>query len=408
MSQTKASNTTNNTNDGSIKLELFKNLMKSLQASSQASMDPAVLPVLGLVRDELLDMKVDLESMEDATKKLCIKEFKNDEFSWYEDGVSRTGTRKDSKKEEAKDKTLLVDTNALEKTTGAVINWLVKTLSVCVEKVNSHSIFMDAILLHHEKAVTKLREENAKVEEMCGKMVEKNDEVVKEINQLKEDKQKVETKVEELEVEKDEIRQRGMKGNLIISTNTRGGRASGFQRLPPSGPDLQVEEELDMVLRVTNDHSGTYFQRKEVQAFHANGPDRKNPTSYTLRIWDRTPGSNWEILKTGMRNWRKPDGTTEFDRNININVNFQLTRPRARLGKLVRLTRAQLFKEKILKPKEVVMRYSHDDNGVLRVKTKEGRAKWEVVTSSQQFIHLIKDSYNYTIPAQIIDNINSQ
>ena len=396
--------TTNSNIDGSIKLQLFKNLMASLQASTQASMDPAVPPILAILRDELKDVQVDLV---DATKKLCIEELTDDEFRWSVDGLT---TRKDTRTGKDKDKTLLVDSNNPSATTGAVINWLVKTLDVCVEKINSHSIVIDAILLHHEADVKKLKEENTEVVEKCSELEEKNDENVVEINKLKEDKVKVEKKCEELKVEKDEIRQRGMKGNLIISTNTRDGRASGFKRLEPRGPDMVVEEELDMVPRGVRDHTGIAFHNNEVQDFHPNG-DRRNPTSYTLRIWDRRPGSSWEALKAGMRNWTKPDGN-KFNSDVNIRVNFQLTKPRAQLGKLVRLTRAQLFKENILKHNQhtgVVFKYNHDDNGVLRVKSKEGRVKWDVITSMEQFTTLVKDTYNFTIPPEITNNIiNSQ
>lgn len=396
------------TNTGAIKLDLFKKLMASLQDSTKDSMHPAVPPVLAMVRDETKDL---MEKLEIATKKISIDELKDESFVWYQDGLA-TKTRKDSKKEDTRDKTLVVDTNDLTATTGAVFNWLIKTLNVCVEKLNSHSIVLDAMLIHHEQDVVKLKDENNKVEEKCGELKEENEKVVVEVEKLKEEKVNVETRCERLEVEKDEVQQRGMKGNLIISTNTRGGRASGFQRLPPSGPNMEVESELSMVLRGVNDHTGVYFEHGEVQDFHANGRDRANPTSYTLRIWNRRPGSNWQALREGMRTWTKPGTDSTFNSDINVRVNYQLTRTRALLGKQVRETRALLVKEKILKKHEVIMKYNHDDNGVLRVKTVkgEGRGKpgrWEVVTNIQQLTTLVQSSYSFTIPAGIINPNNS-
>ena len=243
------------TNTGAIKLDLFKKLMASLQDSTKDSMHPAVPPVLAMVRDETKDL---MEKLEIATKKISIDELKDESFVWYQDGLA-TKTRKDSKKEDTRDKTLVVDTNDLTATTGAVFNWLIKTLNVCVEKLNSHSIVLDAMLIHHEQDVVKLKDENNKVEEKCGELKEENEKVVVEVEKLKEEKVNVETRCERLEVEKDEVQQRGMKGNLIISTNTRGGRASGFQRLPPSGPNMEVESKLSDVLLVLK-----YVQNKDV------------------------------------------------------------------------------------------------------------------------------------------------
>ena len=53
----------------------------------------------------------------------------------------------------------------------------------------------------------------------------------------------------------------------------------------------------------------------------------------------------WAILKEGLRTGKKPDRDTSFDQNINISINYMLTKPQGQLAKAARETRVNLVKD---------------------------------------------------------------
>jgi hypothetical protein len=114
-----------------------------------------------------------------------------------------------------------------------------------------------------------------------------------------------------------------------------------------------------------------------------------------LRIWNRKPGTAWDALREGMRTGRKAGDQNENFSQLNLNINFQLTKARGKLAQAVRQGRTQLIKEKKLKKDEKVFKYSHDENGVLRVKCHYGKGgRWQVISSSPELTHYIKLNFD--------------
>ena len=145
--------------------------------------------------------------------------------------------------------------------------------------IQQHSVILSSLLQHHEKEVVKI-----------------NDTI-----------QKVEKRALEVEKENDEVRQRSMKGNLVISTDISNGQKSAFvsDKLNANGARSK-ESELEMILRLIKDKTGVSFKKSEIAACHAlarkkeaegaggaggAGGQKKEQqiTSYVLRVWDRKP-----------------------------------------------------------------------------------------------------------------------
>jgi hypothetical protein len=331
-----------------VAIPALESLVAHLKEATGPVLDAVVSPVMEQMRVETSELA---EELKKATAKVSL-DLENNSGKWKgKTGVAGSRGGPD---------------------TAAVVNWLVTTLDVVVQKLNHHGVIMNSLLAHHEADMAKVKEEKAKVEK----------------------------KTDELEKENDEIRQRSMKGNLIISTNTQGGKTSAFtKKLNPQGI-REVESDLDMILRLVKEKTGVSFDRREVQAFHpisrrGEGQDQRKINSYVLRIWDLRPGSNWDTLRAGLMMGRDKDGNPFSD--VNININYQLTRRRGQLAKAVRDARVELIREKKLKDKEVVFKYSHDENGVLRVKSRYGReGRWETIASTSALQQYIQKNLSYT------------
>ena len=164
----------------------------------------------------------------------------------------------------------------------------------------------------------------------------------------------------------------------------------------------KMEDDLEMVLRVVKEKTGVEFQPSEVAACHPLGrrqevgggagggrEQKKHPHSWILRIWDRKPGSNWEILKVGMKYGK------DFEMTYNLNVSYMLTPKRGKLSQRAREVKSKLMSEKKLKKDEVVFKYSFDENGQMTVKSQPGRggAFWQKIESIQQLDSLVTNTY---------------
>jgi hypothetical protein len=324
--------------DKAEQLVALKNLVTALETTNESVLDETVAPVMDVMRDETKKLVKDLKNAVSYSSE-AIKDFSN----W----VEKPGRKKEGEHN------------------SAVIDLLVATIHGVVSQLDQHSTIMGAMLAQHEKDISVVKKENVT-----------------------------------LEIENDEIRQRSMKGNLIISSSTQGDRTSAFQRLPAVGDPLHRETDLEMVLRLVEDKTGVKFHEEEVEAFHplsrrGEGGQGASPTSYVLRIWNRKPGTAWDALREGMRTGRKAGNLNENFSQLNLNVNYQLTRPRGKLAQAVRQARTQLIREKKLKKEEKVFKYSHDENGVLRVKCHYGRAgRWAVVSTLPELQHYIQLNYS--------------
>ena len=255
-------------------------------------------------------------------------------------GIDKLKARS-AKQVDPKERIDSLDENKKHDSLPHAINWIVTMLKHMYEKINDHG---DILTLHTKV----LSDPNAA-------LTDPKDEVI----------EKLQNEVEELKTEVDETRQRGLKGNLIVSSPQRGNIASKavHKNIPdPATGDERPEDDTEMVTRLIKEKTGVQFNPNEVLACHPLGKREKN--TFILRIANKKPGSNWDTLTSGMKKG------TNFKPEVNVFINYQLTKRRADLAKKVREAKSGGKIEK----------YSVDQNGKFKVKTKNPADKeWPVV-----------------------------
>ena len=155
-------------------------------------------------------------------------------------------------------------------------------------------------------------------------------------------------KCEALEIEVDEARQRGLKGNLIVSSpalrTARGTVPSLAYPQETQYPGLGNESMVEMVLRLVHMKTAVRIPPGDVIACHPIG--QRGSHTFILSLANRRPGSAWDIITHGM-------ATGENFSHHNIFINYQLTKRRGELSKGIRK----------LKTDNAIERYYVDANG---------------------------------------------
>lgn len=347
----------------SIEISALDELVNKLKTSSTSTLDPQLYPVMGQMREETRDL---VGKVEQACRQVSLANLGilDESLNWRNDEPSKgnsKGTRSSQDKGDKATDSLEFHTQNKDRQVAPVINWLLKTCTAVVDKLNQHGVIMSALLAHHEADIEKIKEE--------VKVVKEEVEVEKK-------------RIDHLEVENDEVKQRGMKGTLIISSTKRHGQDSSFIKKNSTGRATELESELDMVLRLVMEKTGVIFSKGDISDFHPLGKDKRNPSSFLLRVWNRKPGSSWEVLREGLRTGKMKDSPNYFDPNLNLNISYMLTKRRGDLAKATKELREKVMKEGKLKKGESVFKYSHDENGVLWVKSVWGKdGKFERIHS---------------------------
>ena len=156
-----------------------------------------------------------------------------------------------------------------------------------------------------------------------------------------------------VEDELDEMQQRSLKGNLMLTS--RDIAANPSRGNPAVKSVLRSDEELgdtpllDHVLDLVKDKYKVSVPQADVQACH-----RLPHGAVILRIWNRRPGSAWSKLSQAIKS--KP-----VNPKLNFYANFHLTSRRRNLTFLVRQ----------LKRTERISQYYTDENGSISIKVKE-------------------------------------
>ena len=170
-------------------------------------------------------------------------------------------------------------------------------------------------------------------------------------------------KCEDLDKKYDEVRQRCLKGNLIVSSparTTTSGHTIPTQAKHQMFNDrygrYRCETDLEMVLRLVHMKTGFRIQECEVTACHPLGRREKN--TFILSVHNRTPMSSWEAITKGMM-----IAENNFSKD-NIFINFQLTKMRGEICKEVRRAK----KENLIKSYEI------DVNGRIYVRENENKS----------------------------------
>ena len=273
------------------------------------------------------------------------------------------------------------DLNIDNKTTvTTVVNWLLDMFKDVIDKINDQGELIGAIakklgdFKDSEASNENLRQEHdalVKKFDDLKKQLDERGEHGDNLNSNVELKQKqvdlekktsdmkevFEQKYDDLDKKYDEVRQRGLKGNLIISSPTR--TTNRGHNIPTLVQHRMFEDQysawrsetdMEMVQRLVELKTGIWIDEREITACHPLG--RRERNTFIICIANRSPLSSWDMITRGMAT-----ADNNFS-NDNIFINFQLTKRRGEICKEVR----------IAKKEEKVKNYEIDANGRIFVK----------------------------------------
>ena len=253
---------------GEILVKPFKDLYDAAKVSSEESIaSPSLATRLSKKAQEAL-----LEALGDATKaaKVAAQKAKLN-FSYF------------GQKENDED--LNIDAKTPVRT---VVHWLVVGFKDVMEKVNDQGEVIAAIVkklgdvLDGEMSKEELRQKHDELVQKYEDLEKRIDDRVEKVetsDDLKEKQADLEKKTRDIEEvfdkkcdaltkNYDEVRQRGLKGNLIISSpdrTTRGGHNL------PSLAKHRSERDLEMVQRMVESKTGVWVHEREITACHPLG-----------------------------------------------------------------------------------------------------------------------------------------
>ena len=246
------------------------------------------------------------------------------------------------------DLSLVVEENS-EKNSTVVVNWLIKLVNKLWVKVAEQA---EMIKINFNRAeakegeVTKLKEEMLELRKYC-----------------------------------DEVQQRSMKGNIIISSpNLGNGKASLMKQQEVVGTGgKRLETVTEMCCRLILKKTGVTVPDADISACHVLGRHGADAT-YIMRIQNRKPNSAWDTLSAGMLTGKNNVTRNYFDKDVNVFLNFQLTSARAKLLEEVKKER---------KSKRITS-YGVDQNGKVTVRVgKKEETGWSQVTSATHLQSII-------------------
>ena len=236
-----------------------------------------------------------------------------------------------------------------EKNLSVVVNWLVKLVDTLWTKVSTHA---DMI---------KYNLNNAQAKELELATLQKE--------------------VKNLQLYCDEIQQRSMKGNIIISSPNLGNGKASLMKLQrvETGGNNRLETATEMCCRLILKKTGVTVPEADISACHVLGRHGADST-YIMRIHNRKPDSAWDILAAGMLTGKNKQSGNYFANDVNVFINFQLTSARAKLLEEVKKER---------KAKRINS-YGVDQNGRVTMRVgKKQETGWSLVTSSAEIQHAI-------------------
>ena len=187
----------------------------------------------------------------------------------------------------------------------------------------------------------------------------------------------LQNEIRELTKEIDETRQRGIKGNLIISSPENGNGGTLANHITVDG---KRESDTDMVIRLIKQKTGVAVNKTDVIACHPMGKKKENH-SFIIRLASRQEGSSWHIITEGMRTGKNSDTKQNFTKD-NIYINYQLTDKRAKLAMAVRKARTDKH----------IHKYYITQNGVIKVRKTADREDSYVEVTSEAHLHTIIDN----------------
>ena len=208
--------------------------------------------------------------------------------------------------------------------------------------------------------LSKVEEEHAKdKEELAAKLSKDKEELEAKLaeekaelaTKLSKEKEELATKMEKEADLLDEVQQRGLKGNLFVSSTTRRGKQGQvLEKVAREYTTVQgrrvVESDLEYVRRMLTRKTTHTINTTQVSACHGVGEKRDGDwDTFVISFWDRTKDSSWDILTTAMLTG-KVGGQLAMEHGVNVFINHQLTKPRVALAKAARQARQARHIEK--------------------------------------------------------------
>ena len=185
--------------------------------------------------------------------------------------------------------------------------------------------------------------------------------------------------VTDLQIYCDEIQQRSMKGNIIVSSPNLGNSKASLMKQQRVDGGSRVETVTEMCQRLILKKTGVEVPHADISACHVVGRHGADAT-YILRIHNRKPDSAWDILAAGMLTGKNKQSGNYFANDVNVFINFQLTSARAKLLEEVKRER---------KAKRINS-YGVDQNGRVTIRVgKKDENGWSLVKSSADLQHAI-------------------
>ena len=322
------------------------------------------------IRNGIGSLETFPDTVKDKLKTLRVRMSAKDEVVEEEQKSASQGTSKTNfgaKVKVGKDVKNVSSTGS--SLTNLRTNVLVKITRRVQQMVHNHALAFEFI----QKLFNRLEERVAVVEE---KVVIEKEWVEKEVQ---EQMQEVKVKVQNLEKENevllrdiDETRQRGMKGNIIIST-----RKEQQHLLNPHPTSGGQDDQTTMCRKLILAKTGVDIKEGDIVACHPMG--RRGSSSYIVRIQNQRPNSGWESLAAGLTSGKGPQGN--FVDN-GVFLSFQLTERRKEILRSVK--EARRLKE------EKVRKFKVDQNGKIWITSERGtsgvmkKLAWKEVTSLEE------------------------
>ena len=209
-----------------------------------------------------------------------------------------------------------------------IMDWMISALKDVITRVEEHG---DLLTVHTEAL--------AHPEEALS---------LAKVNEVTDLKKELATLNDEI----DETRQRGMKGNLIVSSpeNSKSKTIAVHETIGG-----KRESDTMMIIRIIKQKTGVDIDECDVAACHKVG--KKDNHAYVIRLTNRKTGSAWHLLTEGMMTGKLPGGDS-FDKDVNLFLNFQLTNKRAKLAKAVRQARKE----------GKIFKFYINQNGIIKIK----------------------------------------
>ena len=318
-------------------MSLLLNNLKSLftEAADSSAFSLASSPFFSKSRAHAAAAKVGLDKVKASLNFDLISQ--NSDFLKVKD-PSTNQERQDLSFMEEATESGPVQEKARSHNISVAINWLQEMVRALIRKVNQHGE-----VIKFSQQLTDSKADQSEVEA-------------------------IKTKNEALEKELDECRQRGMKGNIILSSPDHGRSVNMLKHVNIQTNDsVRLEYDHEMCIRVIKEKTGVQLHTSDVIACHSL-PTKGNNTSYILRVGNMRQGSSWEILAAGMLTGKNKETGLYFNQDYNLFLSFQLTNKRSTLLKAVK------DKRKV----KVVKRYGVDQNGKVTI-LPEGASKFMVV-----------------------------